>query len=154
MSAISKSSTVLHEASLERMDEAELLLAECRWASAVYLAGLSVECLLQAIALRDRATDDVRHDLRRWLARCPAVLQATIQEKTASEWSTLNVLWSNKIRYMSESGLLGHLRRLRLDRGLKGGRDSMLRKRSAELVEAARAVHGKGLVVWQRSSRR
>lgn len=43
---------VLYEASIERIREAESALAAAHWVLAMYLAGLAVECVLQAVALR------------------------------------------------------------------------------------------------------
>lgn len=139
---------VLYHASLERMDEAGQPFERERWAAAVYLAGLAVECVPQAHALRAGTAHGGHHDLMIWLRGCPERLRAVIRSRAATEWSTLNVMWSNRIRYSSTSGLLGYLRAKRLTLGIAGGADAAVRVNARRVVDAARVVHGKGVVLW------
>lgn len=142
--------TVLYEASLERMEEAEILRARRCWVCSMYLAGLAVECVLQAHAIRRGAARDAQHDLDAWLLKCPARLQNTIRDHVGEQWERIRILWMNGLRYMSEAGLLGHLRRKGpyAYRQVRGGGSSIMKVNAERLVSAARAVHQKGIVVW------
>lgn len=142
---------VLYEASIERIEEAHLLALQGRAALAMYAAGLAVECLLQAFALRRRQRFDARHDLTGWLAKGPAELIDAVRGRAAGEWSVLIAIWSNRLRYMSDAGLLGYLRDKQLHRHVRGGPKSLLTTRTRECVNAATTVHRKGLVVWPRA---
>jgi len=81
--AISLQPPVLYEASIERLDEADLLYRERRWALAMYASGLAVESLLQAFALGRGAEFDARHDLPGWLTKGPGELSDAIRGKAA-----------------------------------------------------------------------
>ncbi len=70
---------VLYSASAERLEAAKFAAAHGDWVMAVYLAGLSIECLLQAFALRDVPTHDARHDLTKWLTDVLAAFRTPSQ---------------------------------------------------------------------------
>ncbi len=61
---------VLYHASLERIDEARKAHDSGDHVLAMYLSGLAVECILQAVAFLDKPIHDARHDLKKWLNRC------------------------------------------------------------------------------------
>ena len=65
---------VLYYASVERKEAAWAAYERKDYVLAMYLAGLAVECILQAIVLNDDPTHDAKHDLTKWLARCRASL--------------------------------------------------------------------------------
>lgn len=147
--ALSRSAKVLHEASIERMEEAEMLFDARRYGLCMYTAGLAVECLLQAfVALNDGAYD-AHHDLRRWLEKCPVRVVDDLRAKTLLEWSRLGTHWSNDLRYLSEPALRGWLRRRGLDRGIRGGAASITRTCARRCLDSARTIHNKGLILWQ-----
>lgn len=149
---LTKRPHLLYLASLEHIAAMDTLRRERRWVLAIYAGGLAVECVLQAVALRRDPTDDVRHDLRVWLSRCPVSLHDAMRDPLARHWSFLNTVWSNSLRYLSQDGLLGHLRALQLNRGVRGGYESVLKLNCDRLAEAARAVHGIGAIAWLRTS--
>lgn len=143
---------VLYAASIERIEESELLFRDGRWVLSMYVAGLAVEALLQAFAIRGGEAHDARHGLQQWLNKSPAVLVDAIRGDAKTEWSELNTMWNNDLRYLSEAGLLGRLRDRKHDRGIKGGRESVLKICSRRCVDDARAVHNRGLLQWRRDS--
>lgn len=151
---LSRSTKVLHEASIERMEEAELLFDAGRHLLCMYTAGLAVECLLQAFASLSGAAHDARHDLRLWLDKCPAPVVDELRAKTLLEWSRLGTHWSNDLRYLSEPALRGWLRRRELDRGIRGGAASVTRTCARRCLDSARIIHNKGLLLWQTPSSR
>lgn len=147
---ITQQPAVLHEASLERIEEAEQSYSANRWGLSMYLAGLSVECMLQAHALRSGAAHDARHDLDAWLIKCSVRLQNTIRDKSDDAWARLRRMWANEMRYMSVPGLLGFLRAKGryAYRDIKGGDNSLIKANADRLVKAARIVVDKGAVLW------
>lgn len=140
---------VLYRASIERMAAAWRELDEAQdYALATYLAGLAVECILQAVAIRMGATHDAGHALPKWLSKCPRDLQSSVKSRTRDEWSLLVALWDNGIRYLSRHGFLGYLRDKGRVAGIRGGPESVLRMNTKALVKSADAVHKKGLAQW------
>lgn len=146
---ISSQPRVLHAASVERITEADEVLENGRYALSMYLSGLAVECILQAIAIRDGAAHDAKHDLIKWLMKCPEKLKDAIRARAADDWSTVNTTWSNRLRYMSESGALGYLRNKGLVRRIKGGHESILKVNAKRLLASAQAVRRKGMIIWR-----
>lgn len=155
---------VLYRASIERMDAAQHARwrgnvqhgrERCDYVVAMYLAGLAVECVLQAIALLDNPKHDERHDLKRWLSRCPTSLQDAVRSQNArAHWNTVVVVWKNNLRYLSEAGLLGYLRGIERDRGISGGPEAILKMNADRLLESASVVQKKGIVAWDRYTKR
>jgi len=101
---------VLFHASLDRLKESRRAFENHDYTLAMYLSGVAVECILQAIAIRNGSEHDARHDLSNWLAKCPKPLRDVIKGETAAAWSQLLALWDNGLRYLSAAGLLGYLR--------------------------------------------
>jgi hypothetical protein len=135
-------------ASIERVNTSRRL-AEAPpydYVVASYLAGLAVESILQAIALRGGAAHDARHSLAKWAAKCPRGLNDAL--KGSAEWNRVVALWDNGIRYLSFDGLLGYFRNKGYLEGKKGGVDSRVRAITLQLVNAAEVVHTRGLAQW------
>lgn len=145
---------VLYLASIERMAAARRMIdiKPHDYVLASYLAGLAVESILQAIALRGGAAHDARHSLPNWLSKCPSAMDDAL--KGSAEWNLLVALWDNAIRYLSFDGLLGYLRNKQAVRGKKGGVESIVRHVTKNLVDAAEDVHKKGLAVWLNSTKK
>lgn len=144
---------VLYLASLERIEEAQTCRDSGHCVAAMYLGGLAVECILQALALRDNPQHDARHDLTKWLSRCPRSLEETLKSDpvVAGDWNRVDTVWYNGMRYLSENGLLGYLRGIdRAEKDIKGGREAILKENAKRLVDSASAVHKKGLATWRR----
>ena len=139
---------VLYYASIERMEVAWNCLDRKDYALAVYLGGLSVECILQAIVLKLGGVRDAKHSLPIWLARCPVSMQDAIKGTARNEWNLVVALWDNSLRYVSKDGLLGYLRQKGYTTGIYGGPESVLRKNGKALVAAAEVVQRKGLAQW------
>ena len=116
---------------------------------AYYLGGLAIECILQAIALRQDPSHDSRHDLRRWLGRCPVGLQqALASERMRTHWTTVATDWNNSLRYFSESALLGYLRKKKRLRRWKGDTQARMNQAVTTFVNASERVFEKGVAQW------
>ena len=61
--ALTHKPQVLFSASMERMAAARRTFHDGDYPLAMYLSGLAVECILQAVALRHGAAPDARHNL-------------------------------------------------------------------------------------------
>ena len=150
VSRLARRPYVLVEASFDRLAEAQWMLERGSWPIAMYLAGLSIEALLQALAIRRGQAHDARHDLALWLNKCPVSLADALRSGASVEWSTLRSVWDNDLRYLSFSGVLGRLRERGLARGVKtgveGGR-SVVKVHTQRCVAAL--IHSKGIVVWR-----
>jgi len=145
---------VLYLASIERMAAARRMIdaKPHDYVLACYLAGLAVESILQANALRGGAAHDARHSLSMWLSKCPTALNDAL--KGSAQWNLLVALWDNGLRYLSFDGLLGYFRKKAYGKGKKGGVESIVRGVTKHLVDAAEVVHKKGLAVWLSSTRK
>jgi hypothetical protein len=147
--------STLYGASTEHLRIASELLESGRrgnYAMSIYIAGLGVECILQAIALHHGSRHDARHDLRAWLAKCPGTLISGLRGTPA--WDEVVASWSNEIRYFSFEALAGYLRRKNRFTGRKGGVESLVRAAACSFVAACVRVQEKGVAEWLRSCRR
>ena len=90
----------LWAASLDRLESAAVLIREGRdLAGGVYLAGLAVETLLQALTHLSQQPHDARHSLNHWLTKCSTTLQDSLAiEPALSQWSLLSRVWRNDLR--------------------------------------------------------
>ena len=146
---------VLYHASSERIQAAWVAFQRQDFPLSMYLAGLAVECVLQAIALHDDPTHDAKHDLPKWLGRCRISLQEAIKAAGVREhWNRVVRVWRNDLRYLSRDGLLGYLRARSLNRGISGGPDAIMRENARRLYHAAVTVHHKGVAAWASYRRR
>src|SRR5215204_698978 len=135
---------VLFHASLDRLKESHSAFDNHDYTLAMYLGGVAVECILQAIALRSVSQHDARHDLSHWLAKCPQSLQNFIKGRSANSWSVLLAIWDNGLRYLSEQGTLGYLREKKATRGIQGGPKAIIRENARRLIAAADIIHNAG----------
>lgn len=152
--ALSHKSQVLYRASIERMAAAGREFDAKDYALCMYLSGLAVECILQAIALRFGAAHDARHDLVAWAGKCPTEFQDCIKGSIAADWNRVVALWDNGLRYLPGDGLLGFLRRRGFGLGVAGGPESIVRSAARVLLDAARTVHNRGVAQWLNSTKK
>lgn len=145
---------VLYRASLERVRAMSVALDARDYVLSVYLGGVAVECILQAVALRQDPTHDARHDLAKWLHRCPTSLQDAVKSGAAREaWQHVVLVWRNHLRYFSEDAMLQHLKDLRYDRGLSGDPRAIMRVNATRFGESVAEIHGHGVASWHRNSK-
>lgn len=142
---------VLYRASIERMRGARRAREEEDFVLAMYLAGLAVECILQAVCHLDDPSHDARHHLPKWLNKCRTSLQDAINAPgVRGHWTTVVNVWRNQLRYLSEDALLGFLRRIKRDRLVSGGGEAIMKVNADRLLESADVVHRRGLAAWKR----
>jgi hypothetical protein len=92
---LSHKPVVLYHASIERINGARRLVDAPipDYVMAMYQAGLAIECIVQALALRSGATHDARHNLASWLSKCPSNFQEAVKRQLRAEWNLLVVVW-------------------------------------------------------------
>lgn len=137
-----------YRAAQDHAEDAQLLYDESRYVIAHYVAGLAVECMLRAYAVRNGAMFDGRHDLKKWfeLARFDEVIAKPRLETVAFAYHTVFVQWNSTQRYYSDVLLRALFRNTRLDRGIQGDAVKELARR---IVEAAFIVVNEGTAQWK-----
>jgi hypothetical protein len=150
-----------YKASLERIRQAwQLYREEASYALAMYVAGVSVECMLRAFKMRKDPSHDEKHDLRR-LFRASGMLQVEpevlisrgLSQDEANAYfreiqaalNEIHSLWANDYRYVSEDRLRAHLKYSKLDRGLRG---DFLKANARKPLNSAQTFADKGVIQW------
>jgi HEPN domain-containing protein len=135
-------------AALARIRAAEQLHEAAIYASAIYLAGVAVECILRAYRVRKDPEFDSRHDLRELLSA--SGLQDYVPEKrraqVAAALGDVWARWRNDYRYASDDRVLRDLRDRGLTLGIKG---DPLRDNSRRVFEKAHELVGMGVARWK-----
>lgn len=149
-------------ASLDRMRQAQTLSKERNaYALSMYCSGLAVECLLRAFRWKEDQSFEGRHDLKS-LLRASKILRVNDEHmrrrgKTEEEilrssrefraaMNEIVILWHNNLRFASEARLKAHLTGLNMVQGIKG---DPLKKKASDLIDAAKLIVNKGMVLWE-----
>lgn len=138
-------------AALARIGAAERLHTDAKYASAIYLAGVAVECILRAYRVRVDPEFDSRHDLRDLLTA--SGLQDYVPEKRRAEIAAalgdVWARWRNDYRYASDDRVLRDLRDRGLTLGIKGDQRTQLKENSRRVFEKAHVLVGLGVARWK-----
>ena len=88
-----------------------------RYSAAIYLAGISVECLLRAFITCRTCEFDARHDLHELFKQAaPEDLIPRKRRREAGAWlGTVWARWKNNYRYVSDDRLRSEFKRLKHD---------------------------------------
>jgi len=149
-------------ASLDRMRQAQTLSKERNaYALSMYCSGLAVECLLRAFRWKEDQSFEGRHDLKS-LLRASKILRVNdehMRRRGKNEEEILRpsrefraamneivILWHNNLRFASEARLKAHLTGLNMIQGIKG---DPLKKKASDLIDAAKLIVNKGMVLWE-----
>lgn len=137
-----------YRAAQDHAEEAQLLYDESRYVLAHYAAGLAVECMLRAYAVRNGAEFDGRHDLRKWfeLARFDEVITQSHSESVLFAYNVVFIQWNSTQRYYSDGFLRASFRNARLDRGIRG---DFVKELTRRITEAALVVVNEGTEQWK-----
>jgi hypothetical protein len=137
------------EGASERIGAAYGLYAERRFVDAIYLAGVAVECILRAFATEETDEFESRHDLSRLMKA--ATLERFVGEKqrqaSAAALGEVWARWKNNYRYVGDSRLRSEIKRLELDRGIKG---DTLKENARMALENALTIVNKGTFQWKK----
>jgi len=118
------------------------------YSSAIYIAGVAVECILRAYRFKQDPQFDSRHDLAKLLRASGFV--GLVPEKRKKEVSAalgdVWARWKNEYRYASDRRLLGDLK----DRGLTAGiRGDQLKENARIVIERAYELVNVGVAQWK-----
>lgn len=132
------------EAAWERWNDALRLHENGRYSFSLYTAGLAVESMLRAYLVRRKPEFDERHDLLLLLDGSNLEQFLTTRERAAIFAAITDVFnrWKNDFRFASEKRLRRHLKKLKLDRSIRG---DYLKENSRISLEAAEKVIQKGV---------
>ena len=131
----------------------------------MYVAGLSVECLLRAFRARIDSVFDNRHDLRLLLRQSgilrlhddrlerlgyelDRIQQTTIEFRAAHD--VVVRLWRNDYRFAAESHIRSWLNEIRAYHGTKG---DVLKANARQFVAAAQTIINTGVYLWTSKKR-
>lgn len=150
-----------YRASLDRMRQAQTLSKEGdAYALSMYCSGLAVECLLRAFRWKQDQSFEGRHDLNDLLRasgilrvndeymRCRGKDEEEILRSSREFRAAMNeiiILWHNNLRFASEARLRAHLAGVNRVQGIKG---DPLKKNASDLLDAAKLIVNKGMVLW------
>ena len=136
------------DAAKERLAEANLLYEKARYALALYIAGVAVESLLRAYIFRLEPRLEAAHNLKLlWKAsELNSLVTPTESLQIDAANSTLFRRWKNDLRYTSNDRLRRRLKRLKLDRGIRG---DFLKENCRNAIEAATTILRVGVAKWQ-----
>jgi len=125
------------------------MYTEYRFVDAIYLAGVAVECVLRAFASEETDEFDARHDLSRLVKA--ATIERFVGEKQRQTISAalgeVWARWKNNYRYVADARLRSEIKRLQLDRGIKG---DALKENARVAIENAFTIVNKGTFQWKK----
>jgi HEPN domain-containing protein len=136
------------QAALEHIDCARDLYEGHHYLLSHYAAGLAVECLIRAFWCRlDPNFPRHQHDLD--VQRKASGFDAQIPEgqfdKISAAIGDVRTRWSSVHRYGSDAALRSHLKRAKLDLGIRG---DFLKENSRRIVNAALEIVTLGVRRW------
>jgi HEPN domain-containing protein len=136
------------EAANERLAEANLLHEKAHYALAMYVAGVAVESLLRAYIFRLEPKLEAAHNLRMLFtaSRIHALTTQVEHDQIGSAISDLFKRWRNDLRYTSNDRLRRHLKKDKLDRGVRG---DFLKENCRIAIEAANTIIKIGAPKWK-----
>ena len=136
------------KASQDRIKEARKLHNSGNYVGSIYLSGVSVECMLRAYVQGNMDDFYSRHDLIR-LLRTSGISEIISINQRRNIGAALGNIWSrwkNNYRYASEELIRAELKKLKLDRGIKG---DWLKFNSMTVLNSALIVISIGVKKWK-----
>lgn len=135
-------------AAQDHVEDASILWGRGRFVLAHYVAGLAVECMFRAYAVRHLTAFDARHDLRQWFeaARFDEVVAKKRLVSIEAAYSTVATQWNSTQRYYSIEILRAYFRDAQINRGIKG---DAVKELSRRIVEAALEIVTEGVLRWK-----
>lgn len=156
-----------YRAGLERIEQARFLYQQgVSYALSMYVAGVSVECMLRAFKRLHTPTFDERHDLLLLFAASGMlkVRGSELREKGLSEAEAIRFvierraavndvynLWSNAFRHASEEWMRAYLKSRNQHRGIRG---DYLKANALKSLNSARKFIDMGVQQWPVRERR
>jgi len=138
------------EAAQERLSNAKLLYEAAQYSFALYAAGVAVESLLRAFIVQLDPILEAGHNLPLLLQASKLHQVVTQRESELIDISlvTLTRRWKNDLRYTSNQRLRRRLKKLKLDRGIRG---DFLKENCRIAIEIATTILKIGVTKWKPS---
>jgi len=135
-------------AARERLNNANLLYEAAEYSFALYAAGVAVEALLRAYIFRLEPRLEAAHNLRMLFtaSRIHALTTQVEHDQIGSALGDLFKRWRNDLRYTSNDRLRRHLKKDKLDRGIRG---DFLKENCRMAIEAANIIIKIGAPKWK-----
>jgi HEPN domain-containing protein len=136
------------EAAKERLSQANLLYEKGHHSLALYIAGVAVESLLWAYIVRLDPRFETAHDLYLLLdaSNLRSFAAPTEGQQVFTAIAMLFRRWRNDLRYTSNDRLRRRLKKLKLDRGVRG---DFLKENCRIAIEAAKIILTIGVAKWK-----
>ena len=138
-------------ASHARLEDARILADHAQWSGSIYIAGRATEAMLKSLLRSHSDQDDTGHSLRDMLKHLTMTQIFTSRDYNciAIPLSEIARLWGNDLRFVDDDDLLRRIKRLRIDRGIKG---NVLNTLTRRILEAAEMIVQRGEFIWNRSN--
>jgi hypothetical protein len=139
------------DTALERHTQAQFLRRNGHHSLALYVFGLSVECMLRAFQPAGAVFDE-RHDIAELLKGSEWKLSDKQRRRLHAAINEVHEVWHNSFRFADEERLRSLLKARKLDRGIHSvhrGAD-FLKVRCEELDAACSEIIDIGRKAWQR----
>ena len=138
------------DAAQERLSNAKLLYEAAQYSFALYAAGVAVESLLRAYVANDNPILETAHNLPLLLRTGNLRNLVTPDENdlVSASLITLTKRWKNDLRYTSNNRLRRRLKKLKLDRGVRG---DFLKENCRIAIDMASIVLKIGEAKWKHS---
>ena len=136
------------KASQDRIKEARKLHNSGNYVGSIYLSSVSAECMFRAYAARNTDDFDSRHDLTRLLraSGISEIISVSQRRNIGAALGNIWARWKNNYRYASEELIRAELKKLKLDRGIKG---DWLKYNSMTVLDSALTVLSIGVKKWK-----
>ena len=139
-----------YSAAGERLALSTRLFAQGEFFASHYFAGIAVESMLRALALREGEPFDPSHSIRYWAGKATILPRnaSDKQDELRADLLELNLRWRASQRYVTERMFLTWLFSVKLDRNVRGSDSDRLKFNSRRVLEIAVRVVGLGRVRW------
>ena len=136
------------DAAQERLSNAKLLYEAAQYAFALYAAGVAVESLLRAYIVQLNPILEARHNLLLLLGTSNLRNLVTPNEDRQIYKSVglLSKRWRNDLRYTSNNRVRRHLKKDKLDRGIRG---DFLKENCRIAIDLAATILKIGAAKWK-----
>jgi len=131
---------------LERYTQATLLRREEHYALAMYVSGLSAECMVRSFHPSSAVFDD-RHDIVRLFNGCASRFSENATRRLQEAINVIHTYWDNSYRFMDTGRMRTYIRKF----GRTGihKKADLLKFRCSELENATGEVVRVGEQIWQ-----
>jgi len=132
----------------ERLNNAKLLYEAAQYSFALYAAGVAVESLFRAYIIRMDPILEAAHNLSQLFdaSKIDLIVTPAENEQISQFVGLLTKRWTNDLRYTSNNRLRRRMKKLRLDRGIRG---DYLKENCRTAIDMAATILRIGVKKWK-----